>query len=100
MAQKLERLDPSLSITRVAAITKGERLSFQPAANLLPGMLVAYFQNGAIVRDTIVRVEKNHTKASSMILMLTKRTITLPRISPSTTVYTRGVARISQYFKL
>ncbi len=58
IAQKLERLDPSLSITRVAAITKGERLSFQPAANLLPGMLVAYFQNGAIVRDTIVRVEK------------------------------------------
>ena len=58
LARSIEKLDPSLSITRTAAITKNKRLFFQPAANMLPTMSIAYRQNDCLVNDTIMHVEK------------------------------------------
>jgi len=58
LARNIEKLDPSLSIVRSAAITKDKRLRFHPAANILPTMSVAYMQNGCFVNDTVVRVER------------------------------------------
>lgn len=57
-ADEIAQAAGGAEIARWAALTSGEKFAFQPAAHLRPTMILPVWQDGALVEDAIVTVER------------------------------------------
>lgn len=58
IAQKIHGLKPNLTLVRSAFITQNKKMLFQPASNIIPGMLIGRLKGYKIVEEKVISVRK------------------------------------------
>ena len=58
IAAKIQKLKPNLTIVKNAFLTKGKKMLFQPASNIIPGMVVSITKNDEVWEDKVTSVVK------------------------------------------
>ena len=60
IATKIQKLKGNLTIVRNAFITKGKKMLFQPASNIIPGMVIGITNGRKIEEEKVISVTQKH----------------------------------------